>query len=80
MEIIKYEKYIIYGNDKGTLVVIENDYNIFLENNENKKYLKVLKIISSKSGSIIKSISINSDLNLFSDCSYDNYIHIYILP
>ena len=80
LEISKDEKYIIYGNDKGTLVVIENDYNIFLENNENKKYLKVLKIISSHSGSIIKSISINSDLNLFSDCSYDNYIHIYTLP
>ena len=39
-----------------------------------------MKIISSHSGSIIKSISINSDLNLFSDCSYDNYAHIYSLP
>ena len=80
MEVSKDEKYIAYGNDKGTLIIIENDYNIFLENNENKKYLKVLKIISSHSGYIINTISINSDLNLLADCSYDNYIHIYSLP
>ena len=80
LEVSKDEKYIAYGNDKGTLIIIENDYNIFLENNENKKYLKVLKIISSHSGYIINTISINSDLNLLADCSYDNYIHIYSLP
>ena len=80
LEISKDEKYIIYGNDKGTLVVLENDYKIFLESNDNKKYLKVLKIIPSHSRYIINTISINSDLNLFADCSYDNFINIYNLP
>ena len=80
LEVSKDEKYIAYGNDKGTLVIIENDYDIFLENNENKKFLKVLKIISSHSGYTINSISISSDLNLLADCSYDNFIHIYSLP
>ena len=80
LEISKDEKYIIYGNNKGTLVIVEFDYNIYLENNENKKYFKILNIISSHSGYTINSISINSDLNLFSDCSNDKYIHIYTLP
>ena len=80
LEISKDEKYIIYGNDKGTLVALENDHKIFLENNENKKYLKVLKIIPSHSRHIINAISISSDLNLFADCSYDNFINIYSLP
>ena len=80
LEISKDEKYIIYGNNKGTLVVIEFDYNIYLENNENKKYLKILNIISSHSGFNINSIFVNSDLNLYADCSNDNYIHIYTLP
>ena len=80
LEISKDEKYIIYGNNKGTLVIIEFDYNIYLENNENKKYFKILNIISSHSGYTINSISINSDLNLFSDCSNEKYINIYTLP
>ena len=80
LEVSKDEKYIAYGNDKGTLVILENDYDIFLENNESKKFLKVLKIISSHGGHTINSISINSDLNLLADYSYDNFIHIYCLP
>ena len=80
LEISKDEKYIIYGNNKGTLAIIENLYSIYLENNENKKFLKILKIISSHSGHIINSLFISSDLNIFADCSYDNFIHIYSLP
>ena len=80
VEISKDEKYIVLGNDKGTLVVLEYDYKLFLENNENKKYLKVLKVIPSHSRHIINAISISSDLNLFADCSYDNFINIYSLP
>ena len=79
LEISKDDKYIAYGNNKGTLVIVGNDNNIVLENNENKKF-KILKIISSHSGYIINSISINTDLNLLADCSYDNYVHIYTLP
>ena len=80
LEVSKDEKYIAYGNDKGTLVILEFDYDIFLENNESKTFLKVLKIISSHGGHTINYISINSDLNLLADCSYDNFIHIYCLP
>ena len=79
LEISKDEKYIIFGNNKGTLIVMENNYDIYLENSD-KKILKILKIISSHSGYAINSININTDLNLFSDYSYDNYIHIYTLP
>ena len=79
LEISNDEKYIIYGNNKGTLIVMENNYDIYLENND-KKFLKILKIISSHSGYVINSISINTDLNIFADYSYDNYIHIYTLP
>ena len=78
LEISKDENYIIYGNNKGTLVIIENNSYVNFENNE--KNLKILKIISSHTGYTINSISINSNLNLFADCSYDNYIHIYNLP
>ena len=80
LEISKDEKYIIYGNDKGTLVIIENNYSIYSDNNEKTKFLKILKIISSHSGYIINSLFISSDLNIFADSSYDNYIHIYSLP
>ena len=80
LEISKDEKYIIYGNDKGTLVIIENNYIIYSDNNEKTKFLKILKIISSHSGYIINSLFISSDLNIFADSSYDNYIHIYSLP
>ena len=72
LEISKDEKYIVFGNDKGTLVILENQ--------GNKNNYKLLDIISSHTGYIINTVSINSDLNLFTDCSYDNYIHIYTLP
>ena len=72
LEISKDEKYIVFGNDKGTLVILENQ--------GNKNNYKLLDIISSHTGYIINTVSINSDLNLFADCSYDNYIHIYTLP
>jgi WD40 repeat protein len=71
LEISKDEKYIAFGNDKGTLVILEN---------LGKNSFKILDIISSHTGYIIKSISINTDLNLIADCSYDNFIHIYTLP
>ena len=75
LEVSQDEKYIIWGNIKGSLIILELYTNQNKENN-----IKLLKIISSHSGYSINYISINSDLNLFADCSYDNYIHIYSLP
>jgi WD40 repeat protein len=78
LEVSQDEKYIVFGNDKGILVIIENSSTTNFDNNE--KYLKILNIVPSHPGHIINSISINSDLNLFADYSYDNYVHIYALP
>ena len=80
-EVSQDEKYIVYGSNKGTLVILEFIY----YNNNTFQYpdnyeIKLLKIISSHSGYSINSIFINTDLNVFADCSYDNYIHIYTLP
>jgi WD40 repeat protein len=79
LEVSQDEKYIISGNNKGTLVILELLYN---NNNISKdeNNIKLIKIISSHSGYSITSISISSDMNLFGDCSYDNFIHIYTLP
>ena len=82
LEVSQDEKYIIYGNNKGSLVILDlsnlnnSSYFTNIENGE----IKLLNITSSHSGYPINSISINTDLNLFADCSYDNYIHIYTLP
>ena len=81
-EVSQDEKYLIYGNDKGNLIILEFiniNNNSFYANNEYCE-IKLLNIIPSHCGYSINSISINTDLNLFADCSYDNYIHIYTLP
>ena len=79
-EVSQDEKYIIYGNNNGTLIILEfiyyNNTFQFPDNYE----IKLLKVISSHSGYSIKSISINIDLNIFADCSEDNFIHMYTLP
>ena len=79
-EVSQDEKYIIYGSNKGTLVILEFIYYSGTFQNQDNYEIKILKIISSHSGYSINSISINTDLNVFADCSYDNYIHIYTLP
>lgn len=81
-EVSQDEKNLIYGNDKGNLIILEFiniNNNSFYANNEYCE-IKLLNIIPSHSGYSINSISINTDLNLFADCSYDNYIHMYTLP
>ena len=80
LEISQDEKYIIYGSNKGALVILEFIYYTGTSQNPDNYEIKILKIISSHSGYSINSISINTDLNVFADCSYDNYIHIYTLP
>ena len=85
LEMSQDEKYIVSGNNKGVLEIIEllnNNFsnNTSFSNIENNNNTKLLKMINSHNGHPINYISINSDLNLFGDCSNDNYIHIYTLP
>ena len=77
LEIDKDEKYIIYGTKKGSLIIYSLNYSLF---KEGKNFINLFKFFSSHPGFSIHSISINSDLNLFGDCAYDGYAHIYSLP
>ena len=77
LEICKEEKYMICGNEKGGIIIFSLNYNSFIEN---KKYVELLKIIESHNNNRINSISINDNLNLFADCSYDGYINLYTFP
>ena len=76
LEISEDEKYMICGNEVGSLIIYSLNYSLFIEN---KKYIELLKIIKSHTNKI-NSISINNNLFLFSDCSYDGYINIYTYP
>ena len=77
LEIDKEEKYIIYGTQKGSLIIYSLDYILF---KEEKKFINLIKFFQSHPGFSINSICINSDLNLFADCSNDGFAHIYTLP
>ena len=77
LEIDKEEKYIIYGTQKGSLIIYSLNYSLF---KEGKNFINLIKFFSSHSGFSINSICINNDLNLFADCAYDGYAHIYSLP
>ena len=79
LEISKDEKYMLYGTEKGTLVIFSFDY-FFYNEDKNNDYINLLKIIQSHSRYKINSVSINSDLNIFADCAYDGYVNIYTLP
>ena len=77
LEIDKEEKYIIYGTQKGSLIIYSLDCILF---KEEKKFINLIKFFQSHPGFSINSICINSDLNLFADCSNDGFAHIYTLP
>ena len=77
LEIDKNEKYLIYGTIRGSLIIYNLNYNLF---KENRIFYHLIKIIKSHSNFAINSISINNDLNLFADCSYDGFVNIYSLP
>ena len=77
LDIDKEENYIIYGTEKGSLAIHSIDHSSF---KEGKKFIKLIKFFPSHTGFSINYININSDLNLFIDCAYDGYAHIYALP
>ena len=77
LDIDKEEKYIIYGTQKGSLVIHSLNFSSF---KEGKKFINLIKFFPSHTGFSINYININSDLNLFIDCAYDGYAHIYTLP
>ena len=79
LEISKDEKYMVYGTEKGTLAIFSLNYFSYSED-KNNNYIKLLKIIQSHSKYKINSVSVNSDLNIFADCSYDGYVNLYTLP
>ena len=74
LELSKDEKYLVYGTNKGTLVIFSLDF--YSNNNQ----IDLLKLIPSHIGFKINSIYVNSDLNVFGDCAYDGYVHLYTLP
>ena len=76
LEVDKDEKYIIYGTSNGSIIIYTINYNLF---KENKNFIKLEKIFKSHNNYPISSISINNDLHLFADCSYDGYINIFTL-
>ena len=70
LEIDNNEEFIYAGTEKGSIIInqILNDGKIrffSMKNNHSEK---------------INYINSNIRLNMFIDCSYDNYIHIYIMP
>ena len=77
LDIDKEEKYLIYGTQKGSLVIYSLNFSSF---KEGKRFINLIKFFSSHTGFSINYININSDLNLFIDCAYDGYAHIYTLP
>ena len=77
LDVDKDEKYIIYGTEKGSLVIYSLNFILF---KEEKKFINLIKFFPSHSGYAINSLCINSDLNLFADCANDGYAHIYTLP
>ena len=77
LEISNDEKYMICGNEKGVIIIFSINYSLFIEN---KKYIELLKVIKSHNNHKINSISINNNLFLFADCSYDGYINLYTFP
>ena len=76
LEVDKKEKYLIYGTMNGSIVIYYLNYNSF---KENKSFIEFKKIFKSHNGYPISSISINSDLNIFADCSIDGYVNVYNL-
>ena len=76
LEIDKNEKYLIYGTLKGSIVIY---YLNQLLLKENKYFIEFKKMFKSHNKSSISSISINSDLGIFADCSIDGYINVYTL-
>ena len=79
LAIDKDEKYIVYGTQKGSIVVYLLNYFRY-KDGDNKNFLNLYKFFQSHPGYAIKYISLNSELNLFADCAYDGFVNIYSFP
>ena len=75
----KDDKYIIYGTQKGSIVIYLLNYYTYKEGSD-KSFLSLYKFFPSHPGFSIKYICLNSDLNLFADCAYDGFVNIYSFP
>ena len=82
LSIDKEENYLIYGTQNGSLVIFNLYYNLYkdLGDKAGDKFIFLYKFFPSHPDFSINYICINSDLNLFADCSYDGYVNIYNLP
>ena len=76
LEIDKNEKYLIYGTLKGSIIIYYLNHLLL---KENKNFVEFKKMFKSHNNFSISSISINSDLGVFADCSVDGYVNIYTL-
>ena len=76
LEVDKNEKFLIYGTMNGSIVIYYLSHFLF---KENRNFIEFRKIFKSHNGYPISSISINTDLNVFADCSIDGYVNIYTL-
>ena len=75
----KDDKYIIYGTQKGSIVIYLLNYYIY-KGGSDESFLSLYKFFPSHPGFSIKYICLNSDLNLFADCAYDGFVNIYSFP
>ena len=86
LAIDKEEKYIIYGTQKGSIVVYNLSYNLYKEykdrdkNKDKSNFIYLYGYFQSHPDFSINYIFINNDLNLFADCAYDGYVNIFSLP
>ena len=81
LEIDKKEKYVIYGTQKGSIVILTLNYYLYKEKSDkNEKFIHLYNYFQSHPDFPISYICINSDLNLFADCAYDGYVNIYSFP
>ena len=78
LAIDKEEKYVIYGTQKGSIVIYSLNYYLYKEKNE--KFIHLYNYFQSHPDFSINYICINSDLNLFADCAYDGFVNIYSFP
>ena len=69
----KNEKFLFFGTEKGSIIIYKN------HSTEDLISITFVKLIHNHTKKI-NSIHCNTILNMFIDCSDDNYINLYTLP